>query len=81
MPHLDEARGEVVNGVFVAPPGSGPESEHGSFTVDQMSRWGGRVAAFRPGSLDFAGALEAANRSSAYGDADMGPTWAAIGCR
>jgi len=67
---------EVANGYFIAPPGSGLESEHGSFMTEQLSRWGGRVKNFRPGSLSFRDAMDLGNKAS---DGDMGPTWAAIG--
>lgn len=67
---------DVVNGYFVAPPGSGLESEHGSIYTKDLVRWGGRVKGFKPGSLSFRDAMELGNKAS---DGDMGPTWAAIG--
>ena len=71
---------EVVNGYFVAPPGSGLESEHGSFMTGQLSRWGGRVKGFRPGSLSFRDAMELGEKASRWSDdADMGPAWEAVG--
>ncbi len=71
---------EVVNGYFVAPPGSGLESEHGSFTTEQLSRWGGRVKGFRPGSLSFRDAMELGEKASRWSDyADMSPAWEAVG--
>ena len=53
-----------MNGYFVAPPGSGLESEHGSFMTGQLSRWGGRVKGFRPGSLSFRDAMELGEKAS-----------------
>jgi hypothetical protein len=67
---------KVVNGYFVAPPGSGLESEHGSFYTKDLVRWGGRIKGFKPGSLSFRDAMELGNKAS---DGGMGPTWAAIG--
>lgn len=75
----DRDPAEVVNGYFVAAPGSGLTSEHGSFTTDQLERWGGRASGFRPGSLSFRGAMELGDRADVYGDGDMGPTWRALG--
>lgn len=74
----DQDPDEIVNGYMVASPRSGLTSEHGSFTTDQLSRWGGRVSGFEPGSMNFGDALELGNQSSPYGDADMEPTWDAI---
>jgi hypothetical protein len=71
---------EVVNGYFVAPPGSGLESEHGSFYTEDIAKWGGRVKGFEPGSLNFKDAMELGNKASRWSDdADIGPTWTAIG--
>jgi hypothetical protein len=67
---------DVVNGYFVAPPGSGLESEHGSFYTKDLVRWGGRVKGFKPGSLSFRDAMNLGDKAS---DGDMGPAWAAIG--
>ena len=76
----DRDPAEVVNGYFVAPPGSGLESERGSFTTEQLSRWGGRVKGFQAGSLTFRDAMELGEKASRWSnDADMGPTWEAIG--
>lgn len=74
----DRDPAEVANGYMVAPPGSGLVSEHGSFRTDQLSRWGGRVADYRPGSLSFSDAMQLGNRADPYGEADMAPTWEAI---
>ena len=71
---------EVVNGYFVAPPGSGLESEHGSFYTENLAQWGGRVKGFQPGSLTFRDAMELGDKAPRWSDdADMGPAWAAIG--
>lgn len=72
---------KVVNGYFVAPPGSGLESENGSFTTDQLNRWSGRVKNFEPGSLTFAQAMKFGDIASGWTDGDMAPAWAAVGVR
>lgn len=73
---------EVVNGYFVAPPGSGLESENGSFKTEQLSLWGGCVKDFKPGSLSFRDAMKLGEQASRWSnDADMSPTWKAIGVR
>ena len=72
---------EVVNGYFVAPPGSGLESEHGSFTTEMLDKRSGRVKDFEPGSVTFAQAVKFGDMASGWYDGDMAPAWAAAGVR
>lgn len=52
---------DVVNGYFVAPPGSGLYSESGSFTTTQLQQRSGRVRGYRPGALTFKRAMDLAD--------------------
>lgn len=70
---------DVANGYFVCPPSSGLFSENGSFTVDQLSRWGGRVSGYRPGSLTFRDAMHLADLADPYKESSsMEPLWDAL---
>lgn len=57
-----EERGEdaIVNGYLWVPEDFEGESEHGSFYLEQLRRWGGRLTGWRPGHLTFAQVMEGA---------------------
>ncbi len=54
------------------------ESEHGSMYEADITKWGGRAADYKPGSLTFRDAMKLGQRASAYGDDDIEATWTAI---
>ena len=66
---------DVVNGYFVAPPGSHLYSESGSFTTKQLATIAGRVRDYQPGRLTFKDAMELGYRSEEDG---MGCVYGAL---
>jgi len=66
---------DVVNGYFVAPPGSHLYSESGSFTAKQLSAMAGRVRDYRFGALTFKEAIDLDNQ---VGRTGMGFVYEAI---
>ncbi len=58
---------DVVNGYFVAPPGSQLYSESGSFTTKQLTTISGRVKDYRPGALTFKDAMDLGDRAEDAG--------------
>lgn len=66
----------LVNGYFVAPSGSGLVSEGGSFYVEDVKKWGGRVAHYPPGTHTFADAVAFGN--AADNDDDVAKCWSSL---
>lgn len=59
----DRDPADVVNGYFIAPGDSGLTSEHGSFRIDDLAKWGGIAPDYVPASLTFRQAMDLGDRA------------------